>query len=95
MTNLRWHLFVSGSSWGTHRITIHPDAGAATFGRGGFFIHGGSTPGSAGCIDLTSNAAAFAEALARNVSSGSRVRLTVSYPEPAPDTVPPGPNRAA
>jgi hypothetical protein len=95
MTDLRWHLLVSGASWGTHRITIHPYADTATFGRGGFFVHGGSTPGSAGCIDLTSNMAAFAEALARNVTSACRVRLVVSYPEAAPDTGPVSDSRMA
>lgn len=33
-------------SWGTHRVTIHPESGTKTFGRGGFFIHGGAVPGS-------------------------------------------------
>ena len=27
--------------------------GTQTYGRGGFFIHGGTHPGSAGCIHVT------------------------------------------
>lgn len=40
------------SSWGNHRITIHPYPTTKTGDRGGFFIHGGAVFGSAGCIDL-------------------------------------------
>ncbi|MEZ5601109.1 MAG: DUF2778 domain-containing protein [Candidatus Competibacteraceae bacterium] len=42
------------NAWGRYRISIHPFT-TETFGRGGFFIHGGATPGSAGCIDLTNH----------------------------------------
>ena len=40
------------SSWGKSSITLHPDETTNTWGRGGFFIHGGTQPGSKGCIDL-------------------------------------------
>jgi len=40
------------SSWGAHRVPLHPDEQTDTKGRGGFFIHGGSEFGSAGCIDV-------------------------------------------
>lgn len=43
------------SSWGFHRTWIFATPGSDTYSRGGFSIHGGSPPGSAGCIDLTSN----------------------------------------
>ncbi|MFB9124898.1 DUF2778 domain-containing protein [Paraburkholderia dipogonis] len=39
-------------SMGVHRITIHVFPSTTTFNRGGFFIHGGTHPGSAGCINL-------------------------------------------
>jgi len=52
------------TAWGTHRITIHPFTTTETHGRGGFFIHGGTVRGSAGCIDLTTNMASFARRLA-------------------------------
>ena len=70
------------SAWGTHRITIHPSDSTQTFGRGGFFIHGGTTPGSAGCIDLTGSMAAFAKKLGA-LPPGVKVTLVVRYP-PAP-----------
>ena len=41
--------------WGHHRITIHEMPGTQTYGRGGFFVHGGSHQGSAGCVHLTGN----------------------------------------
>lgn len=40
-------------SWGSSRVHIQPQEGTETFGRSGMFVHGGATPGSAGCIDLT------------------------------------------
>ena len=65
-------------SWGTHRLTIHPFDSTHTFGRGGFFIHGGTAPGSRGCIDLTSNMADFANWIAR-IPRGQKVKLHVDY----------------
>ena len=38
-------------SWGIRRIPLVPDKSTNTYGRGGFFSHGGWTKGSAGCID--------------------------------------------
>ncbi len=38
--------------WGSWRVPLHPNAGTNTYGRSGFFIHGGSNQGSAGCIDV-------------------------------------------
>lgn len=46
-------------AWGYHRVWLKPQAGTKSFGRSGFSIHGGLEPGSAGCIDLTSNMPAF------------------------------------
>jgi hypothetical protein len=64
------------SSWGRHRIWLHPKPGTVTFGRGGFSIHGGDTPGSAGCIDLTTNMPYFAQRFLRH---GKTLELTVKY----------------
>ena len=69
------------SGWGTHRITLHPYPQTKTYGRGGFFLHGGSTPGSIGCIDLTSQMEDLSKALS-NVPKGQVVRLLVAYPRP-------------
>ncbi|MEX2500550.1 MAG: RHS repeat-associated core domain-containing protein [Wenzhouxiangellaceae bacterium] len=38
--------------WGDWRVPIAPNTGTDTFGRDGFFLHGGRFPGSAGCIDF-------------------------------------------
>lgn len=38
--------------WGKYRVPLKPTAGTNTFGRDGFFMHGGKKPGSKGCIDL-------------------------------------------
>jgi hypothetical protein len=52
-----------------------------TYGRGGFFIHGGSVPGSAGCIDLWTHMESFATDLERELDAQSDVYciLTVDY----------------
>ena len=38
--------------WGDWRVPITPLPGTNTYDRGGFFLHGGKFPGSAGCIDV-------------------------------------------
>jgi RHS repeat-associated protein len=38
--------------WGDWRVPLTPYPGTNTHGRGGFFLHGGRRPGSAGCIDV-------------------------------------------
>jgi hypothetical protein len=80
----------SRSSWGNHRITIHPFTTTETFGRGGFFIHGGSVPGSHGCIDLTSEMDRFTDDLVREVGAGQncQIHLTVDYLGPGDFNVP-------
>lgn len=40
------------SDWGDWRVPIRNPSGAPPFGRDGFYLHGGSEPGSAGCIDV-------------------------------------------
>lgn len=70
-------------SWGRYRISIHPFITTETFGRGGFFIHGGTIPGSAGCIDLSGQMPAFVAALRRETAAFSpacQIHLHVAYP---------------
>jgi hypothetical protein len=70
------------SAWGNFRLTIHPYPNTKTHGRGGFFIHGGYAPGSAGCIDLTVSIDKFVEQL-KNEMEGlpeCYIPLTVRYP---------------
>jgi hypothetical protein len=76
--------FAPRSAWGNFRLAIHPYPNTQTYTRGGFFIHGGSTPGSAGCIDLTMHMDSFIEKLS-NILGGQptcHIPLTVRYPKP-------------
>jgi len=67
-------------AWGTKRLTIHPFATTATFGRGGFFIHGGLSAGSAGCIDIPLKVDTFIQELSNMVrSKEERIKLVVDY----------------
>ena len=38
--------------WGSWRVPLHPLPATQTYGRSGFFMHGGAIPGSAGCVDF-------------------------------------------
>ena len=38
--------------WGDWRVRIRPSGATNTRGRSGFFLHGGDTPGTRGCIDI-------------------------------------------
>lgn len=71
------------ASWGNYRITIHPYPGTKTYNRGGFFIHGGSAPGSAGCIDLTTHMDDFVKELKKELKGlpTCYIPLTVRYPK--------------
>ncbi len=77
-----WYKFNSPTAaWGDFRISIHPFPTTQTHGRGGFFIHGGKIPGSAGCIDLTKHMNKFIKDLKAR-SGGTKkcqVHLTVQY----------------
>ncbi|SDL49069.1 hypothetical protein SAMN05660337_3082 [Maridesulfovibrio ferrireducens] len=43
---------IIGGDWGHGRVPLHPSNETDTHGRDGFYIHGGDTKGSAGCIDI-------------------------------------------
>jgi hypothetical protein len=47
------------TSWGTARVWAMPEPLTQTYGRSGFSIHGGTYPGSAGCVDLTIHMSSF------------------------------------
>ena len=66
-----------GAAWGMHRIWVHPAAGNDLQGRSGFSIHGGTSPGSAGCIDLTDQMKSF---MGHFLVYGQDLELTVKYP---------------
>jgi hypothetical protein len=76
-----WYSLAPRAAWGEHRITIHIFPGTETHGRGGFFIHGGTHGGSAGCINLHSWMDDFARDLqsAMGSSPDCYVRLDVRY----------------
>lgn len=44
---------MSRISWGNYRYPLIPNKGTNTFGRTSMYVHGGSLPGSIGCIDLS------------------------------------------
>jgi len=64
------------SSWGRNRIWIHPATGTEVFNRSGFSIHGGDSPGSAGCIDMTSHMSDF---IKKYLQHGNDMILEVNY----------------
>jgi hypothetical protein len=68
-------------AWGNFRLTIHPYPLTETHDRGGFFIHGGSSAGSAGCIDLTHYIDKFVERLTQELGGRPEcyIPLTVQY----------------
>ena len=63
-------------SWGTSRVWLEPSKETNTFGRDKFSIHGGTFPGSAGCIDLTGQITAFTTWLE---STGKDLLVYVKY----------------
>lgn len=83
-------------AWGNHRIALgnyatfkvdgkryKADNLAQKFGRGAFYIHGGTVPGSSGCLDLGNDMDKFAKFWTENfIKSGSprkSVPLVVKY----------------
>lgn len=68
-------------AWGRYRISIHHDSGTETYGRSGFFIHGGDVPGSIGCIDLHRNMNSFVDHIVRepDFSGDKHIELLVRY----------------
>jgi len=79
-TSLGAHV-VRRSAWGSASVAVHPFDATHTFGRYGFFIHGGSTPGSRGCIDLTSHMDGFVKWMegGKLCKQRCKVKLTVTY----------------
>jgi len=77
LDKLKWML--KYSAWGSYATPILSQSGTQeyAFGRNNAFIHGGTTPGSIGCIDLTSNNANFHKSF---ISHGRILPLNVAYP---------------
>lgn len=68
--------------WGNSRIALVPSKDTETFGRNGFFIHGGNRHESAGCIDTARYNDDFMKTF---LMFGEDLPLEVSYPEKAGD----------
>jgi hypothetical protein len=72
-------------AWGTERVWADPtketEENGLTFGRRDMAIHGGSMPGSAGCVDLTDKMADFAKNFRM---LGIDLKLYVDYSPPVP-----------
>ena len=64
------------NSWGNSRVWLEPSRETNTLGRDGFSIHGGTEPGSAGCIDLTFSMDNFAKWFENN---GQDLLINVEY----------------
>jgi hypothetical protein len=63
-------------AWGVHRVQLEPLPGTNTFGRRNFFIHGGASYGSAGCIDLAMHMHEFVHVFR---VAGEDMVVTVKY----------------
>jgi len=81
------HLSVESDGWGEARLLIHPRTHTNTFGRGGFFIHGGFRFGSGGCIDLSDGMFDFIKAMelfsTPQMPNPCTIPLMVKYAQPS------------
>ena len=77
-----WYRFKNSQvAWGDFWLTIHPYPKTETYGRGGFFLHGGTVPGSIGCIDLSIRVGKFVESMNARLgkSKNCYIPLSVKY----------------
>lgn len=75
-------------AWGDYRWALKPKSGTKTHGRSSFYLHGGSTPGSIGCIDLVTDSGDFAKYYEkwRSKTKKSTIELVVDYSTYKKDT---------
>ncbi len=66
----------SSDSWGSVRTLLQPVNGTITYGRSGMYLHGGTNPGSIGCIDLTYHNDSFHQKLQ---TYGKPIKVYVGY----------------
>lgn len=70
--------------WGNYSWSLNAHAGTTTYGRSGFFIHGGQRWGSAGCIDTRYNDGAVHDEVEKikkaNNCACCYITVDVSYP---------------
>lgn len=74
--------------WGNFRAPIQSLPGTSTYGRSGFYIHGGSLAGSHGCIDLTDQMEDFAKFYGTWLAANGKqsIDLLVDYKIPNANT---------
>jgi hypothetical protein len=72
---------ISKIAWGDYRWALKPKAGTDTLGRNSFYLHGGSTPGSIGCIDLVTDSGDFAKYYAqwREKTGKKTIEVKIDY----------------
>ena len=77
----RFSPFPGGSvAWGRGRVPIYPqEVVVDNVKRGGFTIHGGTEPGSAGCIDLTNQEEKFFKEIEKYKKITDSIPLRVNY----------------
>jgi hypothetical protein len=68
--------FWDWGAWGSKRVPLHAHPANPVTDRSGFFLHGGSDIGSAGCVDIGFNDARVIGALA---DAGHQTALIVTY----------------
>lgn len=80
-----WSHGVKRGAWGAHSWSLHPPAGTNTYGRSGFFIHGGQRWGSKGCIDVLNQDGVVADEIERIKKQNGcccYITVNVNYPNP-------------
>ena len=85
VTGLRYSLRSVTGDWGHYRAPLHPAPGTDTHGRDNFFLHGGSTPGSAGCIDICNLENGLFPLLQQHQGT---ITVIVDYPSPTTKPTP-------
>ena len=68
-------------AWGDYRWALKPSKGTDTHGRSSFYLHGGSTPGSIGCIDLVTESGSFADYYKawQKKSNKTTIKVVIDY----------------
>ena len=80
-TTYNWNLNTVARrvSWGNFRAPLFPKEETDTFGRTSMYIHGGSIPGSIGCIDLMGGLESFAKLYSIWYENHGPINITVRY----------------
>ena len=83
---LKFRVHTLFRDWGDYRTELTPASGTDLQGRSGhFWLHGGTVPGSAGCIDVGVRDASLFTLLRQ---LGTSVPVIVAYPSQPIRTVP-------